>query len=312
MSAIFARSFDDITAAERELMDAFFKGYDYQGCGYTFLNYYAWRGSYNLAWEVIDGYLCALTLMEEEEGTLALMSMPMTKDGSYDIGRLRDCLNECRRRFREAGIAFAITVPAHMMHLLEEAFPGELQAEVSRDYSDYVYLKEKLVDLSGRALHKKKNHLNYFLCTYEYEARPITPAMRDEVLALADEIKRVKELDPEETESIDSEYEAIAETLALLEQEKLYTVAVYVKGKLEAFAIGERLSDNTAVEHFEKANDAYRGLYQLVLREFCERLPEEVLFVNREEDMGLLNLRQAKEALKPDHMMETCYVTFTA
>ena len=131
-------------------------------------------------------------------------------------------------------------------------------------------------------------------------------------LALADEIKQVKELDPEETESIDSEYEAIAETLALLEQEKLYTVAVYVKGKLEAFAIGERLSDNTAVEHFEKANDAYRGLYQLVLREFCERLPEEVLFVNREEDMGLLNLRQAKEALKPDHMMETCYVTFTA
>ena len=61
---------------------------------------------------------------------------------------------------------------------------------------------------------------------------------------------------------------------------------------------------DTAAEHFEKANSAFRGLYQLVCREFCLTLPEEVIYVNREEDMGLPNLRQAKEALKPDHMAE--------
>ena len=56
-----------------------------------------------------------------------------------------------------------------------------------------------------------------------------------------------------------------------------------------------------AAEHFEKADDDYRGLYQVICSEFCKRLPEEIVYVNREEDMGLENLRKAKEALRPDH-----------
>ena len=64
------------------------------------------------------------------------------------------------------------------------------------------------------------------------------------------------------------------------------------------------MSEDTAVEHFEKANDDFRGLYQAICSEFCKNLPEEIVYLNREEDMGLENLRHAKEALKPDHMEE--------
>ena len=38
--------------------------------------------------------------------------------------------------------------------------------------------------------------------------------------------------------------------------------------------------------------------------EFCKHLPYEVVYVNREEDMGLENLRKAKESYKPHHMAE--------
>ena len=111
-------------------------------------------------------------------------------------------------------------------------------------------------------------------------------------------------MDPEEVDDLEGEYDAIVEMLNHIDDSDVYSVAIFINGHLEAYAIGERLSRDTAAEHFEKANGAYRGLYQLVCREFCLSLPEEVIYVNREEDMGLPNLRQAKEALKPERMEE--------
>ena len=92
--------------------------------------------------------------------------------------------------------------------------------------------------------------------------------------------------------------------------EEIYSVALSIDDRIVGIALGERLNDNTAVEHFEKASDEYRGLYQVLCSEFCKVLPEEIVYVNREEDMGLDNLRQAKEALKPDHMEEKLTCSF--
>ncbi|MEG1726095.1 MAG: phosphatidylglycerol lysyltransferase domain-containing protein, partial [Anaerovoracaceae bacterium] len=69
---------------------------------------------------------------------------------------------------------------------------------------------------------------------------------------------------------------------------------------------------DTAVAHFEKANDEIRGLYQCINSEFCKHLPEEIIYVNREEDMGIENLRHAKESYKPDHMAEKYSACFSS
>ena len=41
-------------------------------------------------------------------------------------------------------------------------FPGKYQVEYERDLADYVYEREKLVALSGKKYHGKKNHVNKF------------------------------------------------------------------------------------------------------------------------------------------------------
>ncbi len=301
----FKNSFDNLPEEDRALVESYFKGFDYRGAGYTFLANYIWRTSYCIAWEIIEGYLCMAGADCMDETRDAIIAMPLTKDGNYDPERLGKALMECKRRFDEREIPFVVAmIHSHMVPILEEALPGGLEFERERDDDEYVYLKEKLITLSGRALHKKKNHLNYFLRNFEYEVKKISPDMEDEVMALSDEIKDTKELNPAEVNSLEHEHNAIKEMISLTDEEDVYSVAIYIKGKLQAFAMGERLSENTAVEHFEKANDDFRGLYQLVCSEFCKSLPEEIEFVNREEDMGLENLRQAKEALKPDHMEE--------
>ena len=155
--------------------------------------------------------------------------------------------------------------------------------------------------LSGRALHKKKNHMNYFLKTYDYTVKDITPDMTEEVMSFVTSHKIEKDAEGEELESLHAEEDAIRRYLAHTEEEDVYSVAIYIGGELVAIALGERLNHNTAAEHFEKAEDDYRGLYQVICSEFCKRLPEEIVYVIREEDMGLENLRKAKEALRPDH-----------
>lgn len=303
--SIFANDFENISADNRRMIEEYFRGYDYRGAGFTFLSHYLWHKMYCLSWEVIEGYLCLASGRCDKGERDAVMAIPLTKDGTYDSAKLKKCIEKAMEKFERAGVPFKFgSVPGHMVEIIENAMPGMFEAEHIRDLDEYVYLKEKLISLSGRALHKKKNHLNFFLRTYEYEAKPLTKDMEGDLLELTARIKEYKEMDPDEVDDLEGEYDAIVEMLDHLDDPYVYSVAIFINGHLEAYAIGERLSENMAAEHFEKANGAYRGLYQLVCREFCLTLPDEVTLVNREEDMGLPNLRQAKEALKPEFMEE--------
>lgn len=169
---IFKHCFEDMTGEDIRILKEYFHGFDYRGAGYTFLANYIWRNTHCLCWEVIGDYLflAGADCMIGEPS--AVISMPMTKNGVYEPQKLREAVLEARSRFEKRKIPFSIVlVPAHMRQYLEEAFPEELSFEHDRDSDEYVYLKDKLISLSGRALHKKKNHLNYFLKTYSYEAK---------------------------------------------------------------------------------------------------------------------------------------------
>ncbi len=302
---IFSRCLDDLTEEDKRILHEYFHGFDYRGAGYTLLSNYIWRNTHCLCWEVIGDYLCIAGADCMISDPNAIISMPLTRNGTYEPEKLRATILEAKRRFDERKIPFSVElVPGHMVPFLEAAFPGELIFTHDRDSDEYVYRRDKLISLSGRALHKKKNHMNYFLKTYAYESRKITKAMIDNIMEFVVQSRENRDYDEDEMESLRMEEVAIEELLQYIDDPQVYSTAIFIEGKLQAFAVGERLSRDTAAEHFEKANDAYRGLYQVICSEFCKILPEEIVYVNREEDMGLANLRQAKEALKPDHMEE--------
>ena len=80
--------------------------------------------------------------------------------------------------------------------------------------------------------------------------------------------------------------------------------AILIDGKIEAIAIGGQLGRNTITEHVEKANVNYRGLYQAINNEFCRNVASKAKYINREEDMGIPNLRKAKLSYKPVKLLE--------
>lgn len=64
---------------------------------------------------------------------------------------------------KEKGYPFQLhAVSKGEMEELESYFPGKFNVEWPRDLEDYVYETEKLINLSGKKYHGKKNHLNQF------------------------------------------------------------------------------------------------------------------------------------------------------
>ena len=89
-----------------------------------------------------------------------------------------------------------------------------------------------------------------------------------------------------------------------LEMEGLLLVA---DGQILAMTMGSRLSKTTFDIHFEKALDRVDGAYPTINQAFARYLREkypELLWLDREDDMGLEGLRKAKLSYCPDHMIE--------
>lgn len=305
--SIFKHRFEDLTEAQIEEVKAYFKGYDYHGASCTFLANYAWRDNYDLSYEIIGKYLCMAGSVKDDPEAKPIILMPLTRDGHYDLEQLRETVLQARARFAEKGLKmYIVSLSEGLKALLEEAFPGQLKFYHDEDYDEYVYEKEKLISLSGRALHKKKNHLNYFLKNYKYKNIKILPNMVDEIMDFVVQCRVDKSEKEENLESLHMEEDAIRRFIEHTDEDDIYSAAIYIEDKLQAIALGERLSSDTVAAHYEKASGAYRGLYQAICSEFCKSLPEEIVYVNREEDMGLENLRKAKEALRPAYK-ETKY-----
>ena len=70
-----------------------------------------------------------------------------------------------------------------------------------------------------------------------------------------------------------------------------------MNGILEAFSMGTECKEtDMTVTHVEKADTELRGLYNYLEKEFLLHSYPETGLVNREDDMGLENLRRTKRA----------------
>lgn len=172
-----------------------------------------------------------------------------------------------------------------------------ISAHEDRDNSDYLYLRSDLAELPGNRYHRKKNRINYFTKRHDFTVDDYRPAYRDGCLTLLDIWRQAHE--ERGSGSLSAEVAATAEALKKSDRLGLAGVVVLVGGEVRAFALGERLNGTTAVCHFEKADPFLDGLGQLVNRELCRRLFTDCEYVNREQDLGESNLRQAKLSYHP-------------
>lgn len=186
---------------------------------------------------------------------------------------------------------------------LEAIRPDPARYEVIADVDsyDYIYEGENLRQLPGRRYAKKKNMVTRFL--RDYEARAEYVALReddlDEILEFSGRWFQKKDCE-DDLNRLDSEEKGIGDAIRLAQTLGLQTAGVRIDGRLEAFTIGScDPAADMAVIHVEKANPQIRGLYHYIAWKFLRECYPDVRYVNREDDMGFLNLRKTKESYYP-------------
>ena len=171
-----------------------------------------------------------------------------------------------------------------------------------RNNSDYVYTMESLRDLAGKKLHAKRNHIHQFMAQYgeRYEYVKITGDMMGECVDVYNEW--LSEKSPDETDNM--ELCAIKTLLMHMDVLGIRGGGIRIDGKLAAFTLGQKMDDNMAVVHIEKADNEIMGLYTVINNQFVQHELTDVKFINREEDMGMEGLRKAKLSYYPAYMID--------
>lgn len=289
-------AFKDITLQDKEIIQSFTLNSPRRNCDLSFTNLCSWRFLYHTQFAVADGFLILRFYADNE---LAYM-MPV---GNGDLKKALEIIidDACSlgKPFTMLGVCSGMKAD------IESIMPGRFVFTSNRDYADYIYLREDLATLKGKKYQSKRNHINKFLKTYtNYEYKPITPELVSECLKL--ETEWCKANNCQEDESLVAERTSLTYALKHFEELGLTGGVLHVDGKIAAFTFGAPINQTTFDVCVEKANTEIEGAYTMINYEFARHIPEQFMYINREEDLGIEGLRKAKMSYQPDIILEKC------
>ena len=286
--------FKDITLADKDTITSFTMKSDRRNCDLSFSNLCSWRFLYDTQFAVVDNFLVFKFWAGEQ---LAYMMPVGTGDLKAVLWELIEDARKENQHFCMLGVC------SNMRADLEAILPEQFTFTEDRDYADYIYLRSDLSTLKGKKFQAKRNHINRFRNTYpDYEYTPITPDRIQECLDLEAEWCKVNNCDQQE--GTGNERRALIYALHNFETLGLTGGILHVNGKIVAFTFGMPINHETFGVHVEKADTSIEGAYAMINYEFANHIPEQYIYINREEDLGIEGLRKAKLSYQPVTILE--------
>lgn len=277
----------ELELSDRAAISSRLKAFPPEISEHTFTNLFLWRHFRKINFLHADDTLVFLTRDDSRDDLLVLFGPPV---GPLPI---QDIITSLGSRFGGAA-----RVPASATTGLNREM---LIINKDRDNGDYVYRVEDLATLPGRKYSKKRNLVRQCRQNYDTVYEPINADNIDQCLAMQE--RWCEDRHCERDISLCGEFQAIRDAFRYFNDLQLIGGAIRLNGAIEAFAIGEQLHTDTAVCHFEKASPGFTGLGQLINTSFASTALGDFQYVNREQDLGIDGLRQAKKSYHPDHMV---------
>lgn len=285
--------FKELTLSDKDKIQSYTLYSDRQNCDLVFANLCSWRFLYHTVWTEMDGFL--VLKFRTEDGWAYMLPV-----GHGDLKKvLADLMadaRECGHPFRMFGICND-TMPE-----IELLMPEQFRFSIDRNYADYIYSRESLATLQGKKLQPKRNHINRFKNMYSYEYLPLSPDLVPECLAL--ERKWFRANTEHEQRALLAEKESMTYALKHLDRLDITGGVLCVEGNIAAFTFGAPVNQTTFDVCVEKADVSIEGAYTMINNEFVKHLPEQYVYINREEDLGIEGLRAAKISYQPVCILE--------
>jgi len=271
---------------------------NYLNCDFSFANICSWRFLYNSEFAVSDGFLLIRFYVEEKGHRHRVYMFPV---GDGDLKQAIGLLEQDAQADGHTLCMLGVTPECKRM--LETVFPNEFTFRPERDYFDYVYLRSDLASLKGKKFQPKRNHINKFRNSYNYSYVPVTPDLVPLCLELECKWYQANRKD-ETADDLRHENQSMVFALSHFDELGLTGGALLVDNEIVAFTYGSPINHHAFGVHVEKADVRYEGIFSVVNQEFASRLPEQFLYINREEDLGIPGLRQSKLSYNPVILLE--------
>lgn len=288
------KDFSPVKLADRKIILPLLLDNDVFFCDYSFANLFMWGDIFRTSWLFHDERFWIYNGYDD------LMLMPVGK--ALSLPELVAVSDMLRREGKSGNFVLVDQDFVKANVDLADIFNVELDL----DNGDYIYSSQKLVDLPGNKLHKKRNLINQFLAVYpDFVSQPLQPSDLDACLELSEKWCRqrtCKELD------FDHETSALKRALHNFRELELQGLKISHGGVLFAFSIFSRLSSNMADVHFEKFDPEIKGSGQVINWETAKNLYVKYKYINREQDLGIEGLRRAKKSYSPEYIVSAYFL----
>lgn len=282
--------FRQIRLEDKKAYEALLDGKNYYLCDLCFVDIFIW-GQYSSQIAITDDFV--FLKINTDDGVVFLP--PLGK------GALTEGISLLKEYTQAKGIGLTmVAVPTDIKQELEAVYGADLEIIENRSKFNYIYTSQSLMTLKGKKLHSKRNHINKFMSVYgdAWSYEPLDDENTREFFSY--------HLDWCEINEGNFLGETCAISIALKNRKELGLTGgvLRLEDKIVAVTLGSVFGDSFIV-HFEKADGAIQGVYQMINQQFAIHNFENIKYVNREEDLGIEGLRKAKLSYYPEFLAES-------
>lgn len=294
--------FKPLTLADIDTLRPYFSQTCCRTCDFTVGGMFMWTDYFDYTYCIFNDTLF-IKGVTEDDVTRPAFSIPVGKMG------LEESVSLLREHCRREGCELIFSAVPEMYVAPLKAL-GATRVEKLEDWSDYLYDAHALASLSGKKLNKKRNHVNRFEAEHpDHKFEPLTHALLPAVKSFFN----ATHLPLSKPALADIEREQVMHVLDNLDTYGFEGAVLSTPADgIVAFTLGEVKGD-TLYTHIEKMNHEITGAGETVNKLFAEMMTAqhpEVMYINREEDVGDPGLRHAKESYHPLELLDKYNVAF--
>ncbi len=262
-------------------------------CEYSFSNIFSYTAKMRLEIADVEGFLVTRCFTD---GTIGYC-YPV---GNGDIKKAIELIMEDMRLQSEPCYLFGLgkNEADELRTLYGECFDIELD----RDGSDYIYKSEDLINLVGKKYQPKRNHISFFKKNYNWSYERMTKENIEDCYNM--NVEWIESSGSLYSEDLEKELQIIRRVFENFDDLGCKGAVLRIDGKVIAFAMGAQIRSDTFCVHFEKAFSSIRGAYPMINQQFVENELSGYKYIDREDDLGLENLRKAKLSYYPEFLPE--------
>lgn len=259
-----------------------------EGSEYCFANLYAWRLDDRLEIYTHEHFILIKGVYK---GKTYFLTPIVDGENNFSLALkyIYDYCNQAKTSFILYGVSEKMK--DYITNLTSDLIPY-----YDRDLSEYVYQAKDLIQLSGKKYHAKRNFVTRFLRQYDYEFRAFEDKDKNEL------IHNLKIWDTKRYN--DYELDAISNVLDHLFDLNAHCDILRVDNQIVGFTIWATCIQNPQFAYvlFEKANIMFEGIFPTINYLCANKYFQNFSYINRQEDMGITNLRKSKLSYHPNHL----------